>query len=348
MIKAFSKDLNIQESIDLKPYNSLAISAIAEFFCCVEDIDQLKTALSFATNNKLKVTPIGGGSNLVLASDISGLVVHINLKGVSSESVNQIQNQIDVHFAAGENWHDMVALCLNNGWYGLENLALIPGCMGAAPIQNIGAYGVELCDCLQSVEAIELNTGELKNFTAEDCQFGYRTSIFKQSAKDQYIITRVCLRLSTVPKINIEYPSLKASIENPKPIPKDVFQAVCKIRSSKLPDPCEIPNVGSFFKNPIIGQEMADNLVCEHPDLPVYPYSESTCKVPAAWLIERCGFKGLRKGDVGVHDKQALVLVNYGGNGSAVLALAEEIRSKVMQKFAIKLEIEPRVYGDPS
>lgn len=346
MIKAFSNDLSIQESIDLKPYNSLAISAIAEFFCCVEDIDQLKTALSFATNNKLKVTPIGGGSNLVLASDITGLVVHINLKGVSSESVNQ--NQIDVHFAAGENWHEMVALCLNNGWYGLENLALIPGCMGAAPIQNIGAYGVELCDFLQSVVVFELNSGEVKTLSLSDCDFGYRTSVFKQSAKDQYIICSVCLRLSTLPQVNIEYPSLKAHIDDPEPSPEDIYRAVCDIRRTKLPDPSDIPNVGSFFKNPVISSEMADKLASSYPDIPVYSYSKSSSKVAAAWLIERCGFKGLRKGDVGVHDKQALVLVNYGGNGSAVLALAEEIRSKVMQKFAIKLEIEPRVYGDPS
>ena len=346
MIKAFSKDLSILESIDLKPYNSLAISAIAEYFCCVEDIDQLKAALSFASNNKLKITPIGGGSNLVLASDISGLVLHINLRGVTSQSVSA--NQIDVHFAAGENWHEMVGLCLNKGWYGLENLALIPGYMGAAPIQNIGAYGVELCDFLQSVEVVEVDTGEVKILSSSDCQFGYRTSVFKQSAKDQYIISSVCLRLNTLPQVNIEYPSLKAHIDNPIPTPEDIYQAVCDIRSSKLPDPSEIPNVGSFFKNPVINLEMADSLVCDYPDIPLYPFTESSSKVAAAWLIERCGLKGYRKGDVGVHDKQALVLVNYGADGESILALADEIRSQVLQKFAIRLEIEPRVYGDPS
>ena len=344
MIEACSKDLSVQQSIDLKTYNSLAITAVADYFCTVENLAELKAAVSFASKKNLKITPIGGGSNLVLASHITGLVVHINLTGVTSQSLSN--DQVDVHFAAGENWHEMVSMCLDNGWYGIENLALIPGNMGAAPIQNIGAYGVELCDVLKSVEAIELNTGEIKNFTAEDCQFGYRTSIFKQSARDQYIITRVCLRLSTVPKINIEYPSLKASIENPMPSPEDVFQAVCRIRSERLPDPIEIPNVGSFFKNPVIGQEMAHNLVCEHPNLPVNPYSELTCKVPAAWLIEHCGFKGCRRGDVGVHSNQALVIVNYGGEGNAVLELAEEIRSKVLQEFAIQLEIEPRIYGD--
>jgi UDP-N-acetylmuramate dehydrogenase len=346
MTKAFSKDFSIQESIDLKPYNSLAISAIAEYFCTVEDINQLKAALSFATNNQLMITPIGGGSNLVLVSDISGLVVHINLKGVTADSVNQ--NQVDVHFAAGENWHEMVELCLNNGWYGLENLALIPGNMGAAPIQNIGAYGVELCDVLRSVEVIEVRTGEVKILSVTDCQFGYRTSVFKQSAKDKYIICSVCLRLSTTPKVNIKYPSLKAHINNLEPTPKDIYQAVCDIRRSKLPDPSVIPNVGSFFKNPVISKEMADNLASSYPDIPVYSYSESSSKLAAAWLIERCGFKGFRKGNVGVHGNQALVLVNYGGDGSAVLALAEKIRLAVSQKFAIQLEIEPRVYGKSS
>jgi UDP-N-acetylmuramate dehydrogenase len=346
MIEACFNDLSIQRSVDLKPFNSLAVAAIADYFCTVENLTQLKSALSFASDNNLKVTPLGGGSNVVLAADISGLVVHINLTGVTSQSVSN--DQVDVHFAAGENWHEMVELCLKSGWYGIENLALIPGYMGAAPIQNIGAYGVELSDVLQSVDVFEVKTAEVKTLYAADCQFGYRTSVFKQSAKDQFIITSVCLRLSTVPKVNVEYPSLKASFENPKPTPEDVFQAVCKIRSSKLPDPIEIPNVGSFFKNPIISQVIANKLVIEHPELPVYPYSESSCKVPAAWLIEHCGFKGCRRGDVGVHDKQALVLVNYGGEGSAILALAEEISAQVLQEFAIQLETEPRIYGDPS
>lgn len=346
MINAGCKDLRIQQSIDLKPYNSLAISVYAEYFCVVEQIDQLKAALAFAQDNNLEVTPIGGGSNLVLAADISGLVVHIKLRGVSSEPVSQ--DQVDIHFAAGENWHEMVRLCLGNGWYGIENLALIPGYMGAAPIQNIGAYGVELCDVLQSVEVIELNSGQIKTLSAADCQFGYRTSLFKQSAKDQYIITSVCLRLCTVPRVHIEYPSLKASINCSVPTPEDVFRAVCRIRSDKLPDPDTLPNVGSFFKNPVISSELADRLSRENPDLPLYRYQETRYKVPAAWLIERCGFKGCRRGNVGIHINQALVLVNYAGSGAEVLALADEISSEVRQKYAIDLEIEPRVYGSLS
>ena len=343
MIEAGSSELIIQESIDLKPFNSLAISAIAQHFCGVENITQLKMALSFAKTNNLKITPIGGGSNLVLAGDIDGLVIHIDLKGVTAEAISK--TQVDIKFAAGENWHAMVGYCLENQWYGLENLALIPGNMGAAPIQNIGAYGVELCDFLQSVEVINLATAEVETLSARDCQFGYRTSLFKKSAKDRYIILSVTLRLSTVAQVNSEYPSLKLALASNQPTPEDIYQTVCKIRRVKLPDPAQIPNVGSFFKNPIIASEVANALAIDYPELPIYPHTESTLKVSAAWLIEHCGFKGYRKGNVGVHHNQALVLVNYQGNGEDMLALADEIMSKVFQKFSVRLELEPRVYG---
>lgn len=345
MIEAGSSEFTIQKSIDLKPFNSLAISAIAQHFCGVENITQLKMALSFANTNNLKITPIGGGSNLVLAGDIDGLVIHIDLKGVTAEAISK--TQVDIKFAAGENWHAMVGYCLENQWYGLENLALIPGNMGAAPIQNIGAYGVELCDFLQSIEVINLATAEVETLSARDCQFGYRTSVFKQSAKDRYIILSVTLRLSTVAQVNSEYPSLKAILQSSEPTPKDIYQSVCKIRRDKLPDPAQIPNVGSFFKNPIIASEIADALAVDYPELPIYPHTESTSKVSAAWLIEHCGFKGYRKGNVGVHHNQALVLVNYQGNGEDILVLADEIMSKVFQKFSVRLELEPRVYGVP-
>lgn len=345
MIEAGSSEFTIQESIDLKPFNSLAISAIAQHFCGVENITQLKMALSFAKINNLKITPIGGGSNLVLAGDIDGLVIHIDLKGVTAEAISK--TQVDIKFAAGENWHAMVGYCLENQWYGLENLALIPGNMGAASIQNIGAYGVELCDFLQSVEVINLATAEVETLSARDCKFGYRTSVFKQSAKDRYIILSVTLRLSTVAQVNSEYPSLKVALASNQPTPEDIYQAVCKIRRDKLPDPAQIPNVGSFFKNPIIASEVANALAIDYPELPIYSHTESTLKVSAAWLIEHCGFKGYRKGNVGVHHNQALVLVNYQGNGEDMLALADEIMSKVFQKFSVRLELEPRVYGVP-
>ena len=344
MIEASSTEIQIKQSVDLKPYNSLAIPAVAEYFCSVQDISQLESALAFANDNNLILTPIGGGSNLVIASDLIGLVLHIDLKGI--EIISSDKETINIRFAAGENWHSSVTHCLENGWYGLENLALIPGDMGAAPIQNIGAYGVELCDFVHSVEVIERTTGNLKRLSRDDCQFGYRASVFKQAAKDSYVITAVTLTLNKTPKVNIDYPSLQASLETDNPSPADIYQAVCHIRRSKLPDPKDIPNVGSFFKNPIVSKDVADTLAQNYPDLPIYAYSQSQCKLAAAWLIEHCGFKGCRKGDVGVHDKQALVLVNYQGDGAAVLALAEEIKSVVLQTFAVELQVEPRIYGN--
>lgn len=344
MTGAAPVDLNIEKSKDLKPYNSLAISAIADYFCSVEDIQQLKSALVFAKTNDLEITPIGGGSNLVLASNLSGLVVHINLKGLSV--VSSSPDQIEICISAGENWHSTVTHCLENGWYGLENLALIPGDMGAAPIQNIGAYGVELCDFVQSVEVIEISSGEINTLSADDCEFDYRTSIFKGIAKDRYIITAVTLRLNKAPKVNIQYPSLRAALSDASPSPSDVYQAVCQIRRSKMPDPQQVPNVGSFFKNPIVTVDIAHKLAETYPELPIYSYSDSHSKLAAAWLIEHCGFKGCRKGNVGVHNKQALVLVNYQGDGAAVLSLAADIKSTVFKTFAVELQIEPRIYGD--
>jgi UDP-N-acetylmuramate dehydrogenase len=333
----------IQRSFDLKEFNSLALPAKAEFFCSIDTVSQLQQALAYANQQKLKVTPIGGGSNLVLAGDLNGLVLHINLKGVSTSAV--IDNSIDISVGAGEDWHEFVTLCLNKGWHGLENLALIPGNMGAAPIQNIGAYGVELGQFIQSVAVVNIETGQSKVLSREDCDFGYRTSIFKQSAKDKYIITRVNLRLCTKPVINISYPALSEFIDGQDATPKIIFDTVCQIRRSKLPDPKKIPNVGSFFKNPIVTRQQADKLIATYPGLPTFPVAGGLTKLAAAWLIEHCGFKGKRQGKVGVHHKQALVLVNFEGNGEDLLCLAEAIKSQVAEKFAVVLEVEPRVYG---
>ena len=333
----------IHRSFDLKEFNSLALPAKAEFFCSIDTVSQLQQALAYANQQNLKVTPIGGGSNLVLAGDLSGLVLHINLKGVSTSAV--IDNSMDISVGAGEDWHEFVTLCLNKGWHGLENLALIPGNMGAAPIQNIGAYGVELGQFLQSVDVVNIETGQSKVLSREDCDFGYRTSIFKQSAKDKYIITRVNLRLCTQPVINISYPALSEFIDGQDATPKIIFDTVCQIRRSKLPDPKEIPNVGSFFKNPIVSKQQADKLIATYPQIPTFPIAGGLTKLAAAWLIEHCGFKGKRQGKVGVHHKQALVLVNFEGNGEDILTLAEAIKFQVSEKFAVVLEVEPRVYG---
>jgi len=333
----------IHKSFDLKDFNSLAIPAKAEFFCSIDSVSQLQQALVYAMQQNLKITTISGGSNLVLAADVSGLVLHINLKGVSTSTM--LDNTVDISVAAGENWHDFVTLCLNNGWHGLENLALIPGNMGAAPIQNIGAYGVELSHFLQSVDVVNVETGQPEVLTDEDCDFGYRTSVFKQSALDKYVITGVNLRLSTQSVTHVSYPALADLLQGVEPTPKIVFDTVCQLRRSKLPDPKEIPNVGSFFKNPIVSRQQADKLSATHPGLPTFSVEGGLTKLAAAWLIEHCGFKGSRHGKVGVHHKQALVLVNFEGNGEDILLLAENIKTQVAEKFAVELEVEPRIYG---
>ena len=333
----------IYKSFDLKDFNSLAIPAKAEFFCSIDSVSQLQQALVYAKQQNLKITPISGGSNLVLAADVSGLVLHINLKGVSTSTM--LDNTVDISVAAGENWHDFVTLCLNNGWHGLENLALIPGNMGAAPIQNIGAYGVELSHFLQSVDVVNVETGQPEVLTDEDCDFGYRTSVFKQSALDKYVITGVNLRLITQPVTHVSYPALADLLQGVEPTPKIVFDTVCQLRRSKLPDPKEIPNVGSFFKNPIVSKQQADRLIAIYPEIPTFSVEGGLTKLAAAWLIEHCGFKGSRHGKVGVHHKQALVLVNFEGNGEDILLLAENIKTQVAEKFAVELEVEPRIYG---
>jgi UDP-N-acetylmuramate dehydrogenase len=334
---------HVHRSFDLKAFNSLALPAKAEFFCSIDTVTQLQQAITYANQQKLKITPIGGGSNLVLAGDLSGLVLHINLKGVST--VSETDDSIVVSVAAGEDWHEFVTLCLNNGWHGLENLALIPGNMGAAPIQNIGAYGIELGQFLQSVDVVNTETGQPEVLTHKDCEFGYRTSIFKQFARDKYIITAVNLRLSTQPVTHVSYPALAELIHGQEPTPQIIFDSVCQIRNSKLPDPKQIPNVGSFFKNPIISKHQADKLIVAFPEIPTFPAEGGLTKLAAAWLIEHCGFKGSRHGNVGVHHQQALVLVNFAGNGEDILSLANTIKAQVAEKFGVVLEVEPRIYG---
>ena len=335
-------ELKVVKSVCLKQFNTLALTAIAQNYTVVTNIEQLLQGLEYCKQNQLEVVPLGGGSNVVLATDLSGLVMNIHLKGVTSRQLSD--GNVEVTMAAGENWHNMVQYCLNRGWYGLENLALIPGNVGAAPIQNIGAYGVELSDRLVSVDVVEIKTGAQSTLGCKQLEFAYRSSIFKQQAKDRYIIVAMTVCLSTEPLVNIEYPALRSELDGIDPTPEAVFDAVCRIRRNKLPDPKQLPNVGSFFKNPVISQTSADRLAENFPDLPIYPLSNNCCKLPAAWLIENCGFRGQRRGSVGMHQHQALVMVNYQGDGNDVLALAEEIIIKVRDKFSIRLEIEPRVY----
>ncbi len=336
----------ILEKVSLQPYNSLALPAVAEYFCAVQNVAELLAALEFARSKDLAVTPLGGGSNIVLAGDVAGLVLSVELKMLSHRRLGKL---VEVTFAAGENWHDQVLHCLQQGWYGLENLSLIPGNMGAAAIQNIGAYGVELADLFVSLRAIDKQSGETITFDKAACEFGYRDSLFKHAGRDRYIIIDITLALSTEPKINVQYPALKAAIDEQtgEITPQLVSAMVCQIRSSKLPDAKIIPNAGSFFKNPIIPQTQAAALFQQYPNMPSYVQINGDIKLPAGWLIEQCGLKGAVRGPVGVHDQQALVLVNSGGgSGAQLLALAEEVRGAVLERFAVLLEIEPRVYGD--
>ena len=337
----------IEQHISLQPFNSLALPAYAEYFCSVSDEQELFSALEYAKQHQLKITPLGGGSNLILAGDLSGLVIHINTHGISHHSQG---NSVEVTFAAGENWHQAVLTTLEQGWFGMENLSLIPGNMGAAPIQNIGAYGVELADLFVSLRAVEIATGKLVKFNKAACEFAYRDSLFKNVARDQFIILDVTLCLSIVAEVNISYPALKSALESHSGTltPEKVSQLVCQIRRQKLPDPAITPNAGSFFKNPLISNSALTGLLEVFPQMPNFPQPDNFTKIPAAWLIDQCGYKGLTRGSVGVHKHQALVLVNHldgGGTGEQLLELAEEIREGVWQRFAIRLELEPRVYG---
>jgi UDP-N-acetylmuramate dehydrogenase len=352
-------NITIETNKCLQDYNSLALPALAAYFCRVSDYGQMQNALAFAQSKSLAVIPLGAGSNMVLASDIEGLVIYIDLKGVDVQKpTDRSKRYVDITFQAGENWHEMVSYSLAQGWYGLENLSLIPGNMGAAAIQNIGAYGAELSDILVSLNIVDIESGKLLSLSAEECQFSYRNSIFKQSLKDKCIITDITLRLSTHPVINLEYPALKHYFHDPllAPTAQMVSEAVSKIRRSKLPNPKALPNVGSFFKNPVISTSLFTEIESKFENsnvkVPGYPQSNGAIKVPAGWLVEQCQFKGVRRGSAGVHEHQALVLVNYSDpktqdqdSARDILELAADIQKVVLAEFSVDLEIEPRIYG---
>ncbi|PCJ92702.1 MAG: UDP-N-acetylenolpyruvoylglucosamine reductase [Flavobacteriaceae bacterium] len=334
--------MNIQHNISLKKYNTFGIDAKAKFFCEINSPEELKQVL------KLKEYPkkfiISGGSNVLITKDLNSLVVHINIKG--KKIVEENDNYVIVHIMAGENWHNIVLWAIENQYGGLENLSLIPGNTGTAPIQNIGAYGVELKDIFVSCEALDVATLEIRKFTKEDCKFGYRNSIFKNEGKGKYIITSVNLKLTKKKhQLNTSYGDIVAQLQKSNinaPTIKDVSNAVITIRKSKLPDPNELGNSGSFFKNPILNLLEFAAFSKENPNAPFYKMSENEFKVPAGWLIEQCGFKGKRFGDAGVHKKQALVLVNYGNaTGQEILNLSLTIRKSAFQKFGI--DITPEV-----
>jgi len=332
--------LNIQQNISLKQYNTFGIDSNAKRFVAVGSLSELKSILV----NEKDIFLLGGGSNMLLTKNIESLVIHLDLKGIVVNDTEK--DAVYVTAEAGENWHDFVLWCISQNYGGLENLSLIPGNVGTSPIQNIGAYGVEIKDTFQQLEALEIATGKIKTFPHSDCKFGYRNSVFKNELKGKYIITNVTFKLTkNNHQINISYGDIKNHLKDIEhPTLKDISDAVISIRQQKLPDPKEIGNSGSFFKNPVIGSVLFNSLQKKHAKMPHYVVSENEIKIPAGWLIEQCGFKGQRFGDAGVHSKQALVLVNYGNaSGKDIYNLAQNIRQKVKDTFEISLEIEVNI-----
>jgi len=336
--------MEITSHYPLKNHNTFGISAYAEEFVQVHTAEELAEVLRENKNKKLFL--LGGGSNMLLTKDIEALVIHVDLKG--REVVWQDEEHAHVRAMAGENWHEFVMYCIDNNFGGLENLSLIPGNVGTTPIQNIGAYGTEIKDTFVSCEAMDIATQKIKTFTLEDCEFAYRESIFKGRLKDKYVITSVTFKLTKAHhKINTSYGDIAAELtKNNITVPtiKDVSNAVTAIRRSKLPDPKELGNSGSFFKNPIITIEEFEKAYLQHPTMPHYTLNDTHVKVPAGWLIEQSGFKGSRFGDAGVHARQALVLVNYGNaTGQEILNLSKKIQETVFENFGIRIEAEVNI-----
>lgn len=341
--------MNIEQNKQLKPYNTFGISVYAKFFAEVQTEEEL---LELQQRNEYRNNPVlvlGGGSNILFTKDFDGLVLRNALPGISI--VRETENDALVKVAAGEVWHRFVLWTIEQNLGGVENLSLIPGLAGAAPMQNIGAYGVEIKDVFEELEAVHCKTGEKQKFGLIDCEFGYRESVFKNKLKDEFIITSVTLRLVKVlsPKANYRFKTDYGDIKNTlaqmqvsELTLKTISDAVIKIRTSKLPDPAQLGNAGSFFKNPVITKQQFDELALRYPAMPSYWQVDGTVKIPAGWLIEQCGWKGKVIGNTGAHAKQALVLVNYGNaTGKEIENLALEIRQSVKEKFGI--EIQPEV-----
>jgi len=333
-----------EKNFSLKEYNTFGIAAKAKNFVEVNSEEELTEVLKQVYASELFV--LGGGSNCLFTKDIEATVLYLNLKGIFI--INESDEEVFLKVQAGENWHQFVLYCIEHNYGGLENLSLIPGNVGTSPIQNIGAYGVELKDCFVECEALHVQTTEKKIFNKEECQFGYRNSIFKNEAKGQYIITNVTFKLSKKNhQLNTGYGAIlneleKKAIQNPSI--KDVSNAVIAIRTQKLPNPKEIGNSGSFFKNPVISSEKFEKLQHKHPEIPFYKVSDEEIKIPAGWLIDQAGYKGYRDGDAGVHKNQALVLVNYGNaTGQEILDLAKKIQQEIKSKFEVDLEMEVNI-----
>lgn len=335
--------MDIIQDKSLKKLNTFGLNSQAEKFVYIFSEAELVKVLEKYPNQKINI--LGGGSNILLTQNLKGLTLKNEIFG---KEIIEEEDEVIVAVGGGENWHEFVLWAMNHDFGGIENLSLIPGTVGAAPIQNIGAYGVELKDVLERVEAIDLNTKETLAFENKDCEFGYRDSLFKRQLKGKVFITKVFFRLTKKHKVNIEYGAIKQILSDwniQNPTIQQVSKAVIHIRQSKLPDPAKIGNSGSFFKNPVIAKSHLDKLKLAYPNIVFYPQSNDSVKVPAGWLIEKAGWKGKRRGDAGCHEKQALVLVNYGtAKGSEIHQLAMDILDSVEAKFGIRLTPEVNIW----
>ncbi|MBI6119981.1 UDP-N-acetylmuramate dehydrogenase [Salegentibacter maritimus] len=337
--------MQVAENFSLKQYNTFGVDVKARKFISVSSKKELRDVLQQAYATEIFV--LGGGSNMLLTQDVDKTVVHINISGI--ELISENNEEVILKVGAGENWHQFVLYCIEKGYGGLENLSLIPGNVGTAPVQNIGAYGVELKDSFKSCEALRIQTLEVETFNNEQCEFGYRNSVFKNKLKGQYIITSVNFKLSKKNhELSTSYGAIQAELDKhniKKPTIKNVSDAVVNIRQQKLPDPRELGNSGSFFKNPIVSETEFKKLQQQFPEMPFYAMQGNQIKIPAGWLIDQAGLKGYRKGDAGIHKNQALVLVNYGNaSGQEILELSKEIQEKIYQKYNIKLEAEVNIF----
>ena len=337
--------MNIIENYPLLKLNTFGVDVKAKYFTSINTINELIEATKTNVFKDLELLILGGGSNILFTKDFDGLVIFNNIKG--KEIINQNQQSIFLKIGAGENWHELVMYCVDNGWGGIENLSLIPGNTGTAPMQNIGAYGVEIKETFIELEALEISSGKIVKFNNSDCEFGYRESVFKNKMKNQYIILNITLELKKNPVLNINYGDVKAILESQNiknPDIKEVSNAIISIRQSKLPDPKKIGNSGSFFKNPIVSLNLLELIKKKYPNVVNYEINENEFKIAAGWLIERAGWKGKKFNNYGIHEKQALVLVNYGlANGMEIFELSEKIILDIKDKFGIKLEREVNI-----
>ena len=338
--------LQIQTNFPLKNFNTFGVDARAKYFVEINKKEDLTELFLDPQWLQTPLLVLGGGSNMLLVNDFDGLVIRINIRGIEHR-INH--SEVFVEAGAGEVWNDLVNFCVTREYAGLENLSLIPGSVGASPVQNIGAYGVELMDVFHSCCAFEMATGTFKIFTKADCKFAYRESIFKSELKNQYIIVSVKFQLSLIPDFNLKYGAIEQELNNRNiayPTIKDVSQVVSHIRVSKLPDPSTIGNAGSFFKNPIIGAKQFDELSTRYPDMVNYPAGSGNLKLAAGWLIEQCGWKGKVIGNTGTWKNQALVLVNHGGaSGAEIYAFSSQIIDSVYTKFGVTLQREVNIIG---